>query len=52
MMYVFAFVFGIVCGVLCMGIASASKDEPMTEEDVEELLRYIDEKVGEDLQDL
>lgn len=52
MMYVFAFIFGIACGVFCAGLASASKDEPMTEEDVEELLRYIDEKVGEDLQDL
>ncbi len=50
MMYVFAFVFGVVCGAFCMGIASASKDEPMTEdepiseEDVKELIDYVEKK--------
>lgn len=53
MMYIFAFVFGLLCGAFCMAIASASKDEPIiTEEDEKKMLEYINEKAGNDLQDL
>lgn len=53
MMYIFAFIFGMICGAFCMGIASASKDEPIiSEEDEKELLGYINEKARKDLQDL
>lgn len=53
MMYVCAFIFGVICGAFCMGIASASKDEPiLSEEDEKELRKYINEKARKDLQDL
>jgi len=44
MMYMFAFIFGVICGAFCMGIASASKDDSFTEEDEKELMNYIDKK--------
>lgn len=47
--YIFAFIFGVICGVFCMGIASAPV---LSEEDEKELRKYINEKAGKDLQDL
>lgn len=45
MIYVFAFIFGVVCGTFCMALASVSKDEiDISEEDEKELLDYIDKK--------
>lgn len=48
-MYIITFLIGVLCGTICMALASVSKDSEITEKEEKELLEYIERKDKENV---